>query len=165
MEKHLFKMIVAFLIGVLSLVSFYMLWVHVPYYNYHHNLDEIRNEICETYNYEYMDYFTEYRGKQKYYIIKVKINGVLSYVAYDKDKKLVDTYQGNIVDEISVKEDILKKYKDEVNDDDLKVLDVGYENKKFVYYVKVQREHGLLYLYYDLSDGAFMKAYRIESDK
>jgi len=164
MQKHLYKILVAFLIVILAVVSFYMLWVHVPYYNYHNNLDKIRNEICETNNYEYMDYFAEHRGKQKYYIIKVRINGVISFVAYDKDQKLVDTYQGTIANEDIVKQDILNKYKDEVNEDDLKVLDVGYENNKFVYYVKVQRESNLLYLYYDISDGTFLKAYRIAKD-
>lgn len=47
MKKHLFRLSVIVLVIVLAVVSFYMLYVHVPYYNYHHGLDEIRNEICE----------------------------------------------------------------------------------------------------------------------
>ena len=93
MKKHTFRILVVCLVIILAVVSFYMLYVHVPYYNYHHQLDEIRNEICEQNHYEYMDYFSEYRGKSKYYMLKVKIDGVESYVAYDTKQKLVDTYQ------------------------------------------------------------------------
>lgn len=161
MKKHLYKIILVVLIIILAVVSFYMLWVHVPYYQYHHQLDEIRNEICETNQYEYMNYFTEHRGEKRYYILKVKINGVLSYVAYDRDKKLVDTYQGQIASEKSVKNAILKKYKKDLTAKDVDKLDIGYENNKFVYYVKVQKESQLIYIYYDLSDGTFLKAYKI----
>ena len=41
MKKHLFRLSVIVLVRVLAVVSFYMLYVHVPYYNYHHGLDEI----------------------------------------------------------------------------------------------------------------------------
>lgn len=161
MKKHLFRIILVFLIIVLAVVSFYMLWVHVPYYQYHHQLDEVRNEICENNHYEYMGYFTEHRGENVYYILKVKIDGVLSYVAYDQDKKLVNTYQGDVVDVEKVKSSIMEKYKDEVTKEDIETLDIGYENDKFVYYVKVQKNEQLIYIYYDLSTGHFLKAYKI----
>ena len=96
MKKHLFRLSVIVLVIVLAVVSFYMLYVHVPYYNYHHGLDEIRNEICEKNNYEYLDYFNEYHGKETYYILKVKINDMEAYVAYNQKQELVDTYQGDI---------------------------------------------------------------------
>lgn len=161
MKKHLFKIILVFLIVILAVVSFYMLWVHVPYYQYNHQLDVIRNEICETNHYEYMNYFTEHRGEKLYYVLKVKINDVLSYVAYDCDKKLVDTYQGQIADEKAVRNAILKKYKNDVTAKDIDKLDIGYENNKFVYYTKVQKDNQLIYIYYDISDGTFLKAYKI----
>lgn len=163
MKKHGFRIMLVVLIVILAIVSFYMLWVHVPYYQHYHGLDEIRNEICETNHYEYMDYFTEHRGKDVYYILKVKINGVLSYVAYDEDKKLVDMYQGTVADQETVKKEILKKYPDEVSLDDLVDFDIGYENDTFVYCVKVQRNDRLLYIYYHLDSGRFLKAYRIGS--
>lgn len=155
MKKHTFRILVVCLVIILAVVSFYMLYVHVPYYNYHHQLDEIRNEICEQNHYEYMDYFSEYRGKSKYYMLKVKIDGVESYVAYDMKQKLVDTYQGDIADEKSVKKAILDKYK--VNVD----LEIAYENQRFVYYGRVQDKESLLYVYYDLSNGEFIKAVRL----
>ncbi len=165
MKKHIFPIVISVLVIILAVVSFYVLWVHVPYYNYHHQLDEIRNEICETNHYEYMDYFNEHRGKEKYYVLKVKIDNILSYVAYDKDLKLVDTYQGDVVDEKIVQDAILKKYKDDVTKEDVESLDVGYENNKFVYYVKVQREDYLLYLYYDIVNGEFVKTYHISANE
>lgn len=164
-KKHIFPIVIGVLVVILVVVSFYMLWVHVPYYNYHHQLDEIRNEICETNHYEYMDYFNEHRGKEKYYILKVKINNVLSYVAYDKDLNLVETYQGDVAEEKVVQEAMLKKYKDDVTQEDIENLEIGYENNKFVYYVKVQKDSYLLYLYYDLVDGSFVKTYRIVANE
>ncbi len=98
MKKQTFIISVIVLVIILAVVSFYMLFVHIPYYQYHHGLDEIRNEICETNQYEYDDYFSEYRGKETYYIARVKISGVTSYVAYNKDLALVDTYQGSVAD-------------------------------------------------------------------
>jgi uncharacterized protein YpmB len=162
-KKHLYRVLVVVLVMVLAVVTFYMLFVHVPHYQYYHQLDEVRNEICEKNNYEYMGYFNEHRGKNVYYVIKVKIDGVLTYVAYDEDKKLVDSYQGEVVNERVVKQAILKKYEKTVTSDDLETLDIGYENDQFVYYVKVQREESLLYLYYSIEDGSFIKAYKLAS--
>ncbi len=61
MKKHGFRILLVVLIVILAIVSFYMLWVHVPYYQHYHGLDEIRNEICETNHYEYMDYLLKYQ--------------------------------------------------------------------------------------------------------
>lgn len=156
MKKHTFIISVVVLVIILAVVSFYMLFVHVPYYQYHHQLDEIRNEICETNQYEYDGYFSEYRGKETYYIAKVKINGVESYVAYNKDLKLVDTYQGEVADEAVVQKAIQDKY--QVN---IESMEIGYENERFVYYGRYQDEQSLLYVYYDLATGEFIKAVRL----
>lgn len=159
MKKHLFQIVVILLIVVLVIVSFYMLYVHVPYYNYHHGLDEIRNEICEKNNYQYRDYFYEYHGKEIYYIIKVKQNEQDVYVAYNEKHELVDTYQGEVADEANVKKSIQEKYKDDhVQIDE---LHIAYENNKFVYYGKYQDEETLLYVYYNLNDGEFLKAVKL----
>ena len=93
-------------------------------------------EICEENNYEYMGYFDQYNSKETYYLIRVKINGVLSHVAYDKDKKLVDMYQGEVADEDTVKQAIQDRYKIEVKD-----LNIGYENDLFVYWTKYQNQN------------------------
>ena len=157
LKKHTFIISVVVLVIILAVVSFYMLYVHIPYYQYHHELDEIRNEICEENNYEYMGYFDQYNSKETYYLIRVKINGVLSHVAYDKDKKLVDMYQGEVADEDTVKQAIQDRYKIEVKD-----LNIGYENDLFVYWTKYQNQTSLTYIYYDLVSGEFIKAVQIE---
>ncbi|WP_028044680.1 hypothetical protein [Candidatus Stoquefichus massiliensis] len=156
MKKHVFQISVVLLIVILVVVSFYMLYIHVPYYNYHNNLNQIRNEICEQNNYEYKDYFSEYRGKHTYYMLKVNMNNVLSFVAYDQELKLVDTYQGNVADENAVKKEIKDKY-----NMDISQLEIGYENQRFVYYGRIQNDETLLYVYYDLSNGEFMKAVKL----
>ena len=156
LKKHTFIISVVVLVIILAVVSFYMLFVHVPYYQYHHQLDEIRNEICETNQYEYDDYFSEYRGKETYYIARVKIRGVTSYVAYNKDLTLVDTYQGSVADSKDVQQAIEQKYQIVIDD-----LEVGYENERFVYYGRYQEDESLLYVYYDLMSGEFIKAVRL----
>ncbi len=156
MKKHTFIISVIVLVIILAVVSFYMLFVHVPYYQYHHGLDEIRNEICETNQYEYDDYFSEYRGKETYYIMKVKINSIASYVAYNKDRELVDTYQGVVALEKDIIDAIEQKYQVKLNE-----LEVGYENERFVYYGRYQENESLLYVYYDLMTGEFIKAVRL----
>ena len=158
MKKQTFIISVIVLVIILAVVSFYMLFVHIPYYQYHHGLDEIRNEICETNQYEYDDYFSEYRGKETYYIARVKISGVTSYVAYNKDLALVDTYQGSVADSKDVQQAIEQKYQIVIDDDD---LEVGYENERFVYYGRYQEDESLLYVYYDLMSGEFIKAVRL----
>ncbi|MCD7839975.1 MAG: hypothetical protein LUG46_05025 [Erysipelotrichaceae bacterium] len=142
---------------ILVVVTFYMLFVHVPYYNYTHNLDEIRNQICEDNHYEYLDYFSEYRGKNVYYMLKVNIDGVKSYIAYDTDFNLVDTYQGDVASKDDVLEKISDKY-DIVLDD----LEIAYENERFVYYGLYQDDEMLLYVYYDLASGDFIKAVKLD---
>ena len=156
MKKQTFIISVIVLVIILAVVSFYMLFVHIPYYQYHHGLDEIRNEICETNQYEYDDYFSEYRGKETYYIARVKISGVTSYVAYNKDLALVDTYQGSVADSKDVQQAIEQKYQIVIDD-----LEVVYENERFVYYGRYQEDESLLYVYYDLMSGEFIKAVRL----
>lgn len=156
LKKQTFIISVIVLVIILAVVSFYMLFVHIPYYQYHHGLDEIRNEICETNQYEYDDYFSEYRGKETYYIARVKISGVTSYVAYNKDLALVDTYQGSVADSKDVQQAIEQKYQIVIDD-----LEVGYENERFVYYGRYQEDESLLYVYYDLMSGEFIKAVRL----
>lgn len=156
MEKHGFRFAVVILLAILAIVSFYMFSIHVPYYRYYNGLDKIRNEICETNHYEYRDYFSEYRGKEVYYIAKVRTNGFDAYVAYNKDKELVNTFWGEAASEESVKKAILDQYDIQVDQ-----LEVGYENNKFVYYLKYRDEKTLLYIYYDLGSGEFMKAVRL----
>lgn len=160
-KKHIYRILVAILVVILLVVSFYMLWVHIPYYEHFNGLDEIRNQICEKNNYEYMNYFNEHRGKSVYYVLKVKIDDVPTYVAYDEKLKLVNSYQGEVIDQKIIKNAILKKYKKILKESDLGDIEIGYENERFVYCMKVQDNEKLMYIYYDISDGSFVKTYNI----
>ena len=156
MRKHVFITTVSILVVILVIVSFYMLNVHIPYYKHNHQLDELRNEICETNHYEYMDYFFEYRGKEVLYVMKVKINDVESYVAYNHDKKLVDVYQGPVANQDNVLKAIEKKYKVQIDN-----LDIAYDQSKFIYYAKYQDKDTLMYFYYDLKTGDFIRTVQL----
>ena len=142
MKKHVFRISVVVLIIILAIVSFYMLFVHVPYYQHHHKLNTIRNHICEENHYEYKDYFYEYYGKETYYILRVNKDDLLTYVAYDENENLVQSYQGDIANEDDVKKAILEKY-----NFDIDKLEIAYENNQFVYYGKFQDNDVLFYVY------------------
>jgi len=157
MKKHIFRISVVVLIIILGIVSFYMLFVHVPYYQHYHQLANVRNEICEKNYYEYMDYFYEYYGKETYYILKVKKNNVLTYVVHDKNGDLVESYQGDVAQEDVVRKAILEKYNVEIDN-----LEIAYENQKLVYYGKYQTKETLMYVFYDLVSGEFVKAVKLE---
>ena len=156
MKKNVFIAIVSVLVIILIVVSFYMLNVHIPYYDYHNHLDHIRNNICEKENYEYKDYFFEYRGHDVLYVMKINVNDQDAYVVYDEDEEYVDSYQGKIADEKAVIKDIKKRYKVNVEH-----LDIAYDHSQFIYYAKYQDEDELIYFYYDLQTGEFIRAVQL----
>jgi len=157
MDKIKFKIAVCFLVILLLITTFYMAYVHIPYNQYHNQLDVIRNEICEKNNYQYLDYFNEHHGQEVYYILKIKMNEDEYYVAYNTKKELVSSLKGPFADEEKVKQAINKRYKT-----DIKNLEVGFENNKFVYCQKIQDQKKLIYVYYSLENGEFVKAYYVE---
>lgn len=157
MKKYGYKIAVVGLILILLISIFYMVIVHVPYYNYHHQLDVIRNEICEKNNYEYDNYFNQHNGKEIYYVLRVKVDNKRYYVAFNEDKELVESLKEPFAKEEDVLSAIEKKYDVKVDD-----LDVGYENGKFVYTTKIMNEKDLTYIYYSLETGEFVKSYYIE---
>lgn len=157
MSSRNFKITVFFLVIALFVSSFYMIFIHIPYHQYHNNLKMIRNEICETNNYLYDDYFYEHHGKDVYYILRIKMNSIQYYVAHNSDRELIDTLEGPFASEENVKKAIKEKYEKEIDK-----LEVGYENDEFVYYAKIKDEKKLTYVYYSLKTGEFLKAYYIE---
>lgn len=164
MKKHKETIAIIILSIILIFVGFYTLFVHVPYYEYHNNLTAIKNHIVTTNNYNYLDYFNEHKGKDVYYILKVKKNGMTTYVAYDESLNLVSEYRGAVASLANVKQAILEKYKGVFEENDLEEIEIGYENNKFVYTTKVLQEDSILYIYYDLDDGEFLKAYHLNKN-
>lgn len=157
MKNYKFKILIVSLVLILCLSIFYMVFVHVPYYSYYHDLDLVRNEIVEKNKYQYDNYFHEHHGKQLYYIIKVKVNNEEYYVAYDENKKFVDSLKAPFASQKEVINAINKKYKASIDS-----VDVGYENNRFVYCQKIMTSKKLTYVYYRVDNGEFLKAYFIE---
>ena len=116
-----------------------MLWVHIPYTKHQNELTSIQESICDKYNYTYNGYFNEYQNKKTNYIVKVKNKKKNMYV-----KRSV------------VKEAFYQKY--HLN---CTKIEVGYENEQFVYCLTYKGKDTLLYAYYSLDNGEFLKAYRL----
>lgn len=156
LKKHRFKFVIGILIFILIYVSFYMLWVHVPYATKQNELTRIQNVICEKNGYQFDDYFHEYNSRETYYILRVKKEKKTLYVAYDEDLKLITEFDGQIVKKGDIQAAFKEKYKK-----DATKIEIGYENSTLVYAVTYKNQNSLLYAYYDLSSGEFIKAYRL----
>lgn len=156
LKKHRFKIIISFLVMVLVIVSFYMLWVHVPYTRNQNRLDNIRNTILKENKYIYKDYFNEYNSDQTYYLLCVEEEGKEQYVVFNYEKQFIASYTGAIVSEDSVKKEFVEKYKVEPSS-----IAIGFENQKIVYCIKYKKNNKMIFAFYGIDNGAFIKAYRI----
>ena len=116
-----------------------MLWVHVPYTKHKNDLVSIQEEICSQYHYDYDDYFNAYQNKKINYIVKVKNKKKTMYIS----KK-------------EVKNAFVQKY--QVNPTK---VEIGYENDQFVYCLTYKGKDTLLYAFYSLDNGEFLKAYKL----
>ena len=72
LRKHRFNILIIFLVLVFVVVSFYMLWVHVPYSRHKNELIEVEQEIMAENGYDSSDYFNRYDGEKSYYIIHLE---------------------------------------------------------------------------------------------
>ena len=64
LRKHRFNILMFFLVLVFIVVSFYMLWVHIPYASYKNDLIKVEQEIVAENGYESSDYFNRYDGEK-----------------------------------------------------------------------------------------------------
>lgn len=55
---------------------------------------------------------------------------------------------------------LLKRYKHTPDD-----IEIGYENEIFVYCLLYRGENSLIYAFYGIDDGEFIKAYRIDNSR
>lgn len=151
-----YKILIFVLVIILAVVSFYMLNIHIPYFNHTNDIALERNKIINKYKLNYDDYFNEYNGSKTYYIIRIKDKKKTVYQAYSTKYKLIDSYSGPVAKKKDVINEINKEYKVNVTN-----LTIGYENGDFVYYGKYQDDSHLYYFYYSLSEGNFVKYYRL----
>lgn len=154
-RKHRFKVLISSLSIVLIVVSFYMLWVHVPFAKNENCLETIKNNIIEKSKYQYKDYFHEYVGEDTFYILKIEENKEEKFVAFDTNQKFVKSFAGEIVDQTQVEQMFKEKYQV-----DVKTVEIGYEDGLFMYCLTYLKEGVLIYAYYGLDSGEFIKAYQ-----
>lgn len=159
LKKHRFKIAISLLVIILIYVSFYMLWVHVPYAAKQNELIKIREELCYENDYTYDDYFNEYHNDKTYYIIKVKKKKKSMYVVFNEKKKKIETYDGSFVKKSEVKTAFENKYGVASTK-----TEIGYENGEIAYCLTYKGNDTLIYAFYAIDDGEFIKAYRLEPD-
>lgn len=155
-RAHRFKIVISILLIIFLIISFFMIMVHVPYSNNENSLLTIRNKIIETNGYEYKDYITQHNSDQTYYILKVKDNDEELYVVFDQDLNLLDSTSSDIVDEQVCKDAFKEKYKHEADK-----IEIGYENKTIVYSLRYKGKDNLIYAFYRVDNGEFLRAYQL----
>ena len=74
----------------------------------------------------------------------------------DKRLKKVDTFEGETISKKEVKNAFVQKY--QVNPTK---VEIGYENDQFVYCLTYKGKDTLLYAFYSLDNGEFLKAYKL----
>lgn len=154
--RHGFKILLIVFGLIFLLVSYFMLEVHLPYSTYQNQNISIRNEIIKDNNYTYDNYFNVYHGKETFYIIRVKDKKTSKYLAFSANKKLIDSYSGSVFS----KKQVAVKFKNKYQYHYTK-LEIGYENSSFVYCLTYQGQDKLIYGFYRLADGKFLKGYNL----
>lgn len=142
---------------VLIVVSFYMLWVHVPYSKHQNNIEQVKNVIIEDNDYKKVTYFNEYNSDKTYYLVRGNKGKKRQYAVYSDKYKFIKSYSGKVVDKQVCISAFKEKYKHSPS-----VVEVGYENEIFVYSLMYQGKDSLIYAFYGIDNGEFVKAYRID---
>lgn len=156
LKRHRFKIVISILVTIFIVVSFYMLWVHVPYATNQNRLVNIRNRIITENEYQYDGYFNEYVGNDTYYIMKVKDKKDTHYAVFDSNKEYIKSYIGEVAKKEDVEKAFIERYEVQPKD-----IQIAYENEIFVYCVMYKGEGTLIYAFYGLDSGEFIKAYII----
>ena len=123
-----------------------MLWVHVPYSKHKNEITSIENVIVKENNYSNVKYFDRYNSDKSYYIIRATKGKKQQYAVFD------------VVDQQVCINAFKEKYKQEPSE-----VSVGYENEIFVYCLMYQGKDSLVYAFYGIDNGEFVKAYRIDN--
>lgn len=155
-RAHRFKIVFTILIVILLIVSFFMIWVHIPYSTRQNTLTKMEHTIISENDYVYDGYTNQYNSDQVYYILKVKEDKKGLYVVFDHDLKLVDSIDSNVVDQKICEEAFEKKYKHKADK-----IEIGYENEMIIYSLRYKGKDNLIYAFYRVDNGEFVKAYQL----
>lgn len=121
---------------------------------------KIEQEIVAANDYDSSDYFNRYDGEKSYYIIHAKKGKKQQYAVFDEKKKFIKSYSGDVVNQQECIDAFKEKYK-QVPDD----VEIGYENEIFVYSLLYRGKESLIYAFYGIDNGQFIKAYRIDNSR
>ena len=88
--------------------------------------------------------------------MKVKKKKKTMYVAFNEKMEKVKSYSGKVVGKSVVKNAFIDKY--HVKPDK---VEMAYENNKIVYYLMYKGKDSLIYAFYEIDNGDFVKAYKL----
>lgn len=158
LRKYRFNICISFLIILFIVVCFYMFRVHLPYSDHKNEIETVKNYIVEEYNYSNVEYFDRYNSDKSYYIIRATKKKKPQYAVYNNKYKFIKSYSGDVVDQQVCIDAFVEKYKQQPSE-----VSVGYENEIFVYNLMYQGKDSLIYAFYGIDNGEFVKAYRIDN--
>lgn len=155
-KKYIFQISLVFLSIIFCFIVFFMFEVHIPYANYQNKNNAVLQEILKKNNLKYNNFFNVYNGNKTYYILKVKDNKKSIYKVYSSDKKFLKDFKDTVVNKEVVIDSFKKKYQKEV-----KKIEIGYENDTLVYVLSFYQDDKIIYAFYRLDTGEFIKAYNL----
>ena len=132
--------------------------VYDELYKHKNEITSIENVIVKENNYSNVKYFDRYNSDKSYYIIRATKGKKQQYAVFDEKYKLIKSYSGDVVDQQVCINAFKEKYKQEPSE-----VSVGYENEIFVYCLMYQGKDSLVYAFYGIDNGEFVKAYRIDN--
>lgn len=135
-----------------------MLWVHLPYSKNQNSIKQMENQIVAQRKYTDVEYFDRYDSDKSYYIIHAVKKDKLQYAVFDDSGKFIKSYSGDVAARQVCIDDFINRYKVEPNE-----VTIGYENEIFVYSLMYQGKDSLIYAFYGIDSGEFVKAYRIDN--
>ncbi len=156
LRKYRFVCILSFLVIVLITVSFYLLWVHVPFTKHKNQVESVKQLLIANHTWKYDHYFNVFFGDDSYYILRVKEKGRPVYIAYNKKQKEVASYKGDSFNEEDIKNAFYNKFKVMST-----YTEIGYDDEDIVYCLTYRGEDTLIYAFYRIDTGEFIKSYRI----
>ena len=80
------------------------------------------------------------------------------YAVFDDKAKFIKSYSEDVVDQQVCIDDFINRYNVEPDK-----VTIGYENEIFVYSLMYQGKDSLIYAFYGIDTGDFVKAYRIDN--
>lgn len=158
LRKNRFNIFIVFLILLFIFVSYFMLWVHLPYSQNQNAIKRLENQIVQANEYSDVEYFDRYDSDKSYYIIHATKDDKKQYAVFDDKAKFIKSYSEDVVDQQVCIDDFINRYNVEPDK-----VTIGYENEIFVYSLMYQGKDSLIYAFYGIDTGDFVKAYRIDN--